>query len=361
MAHIFKRYKKNGDLRYVVRFRAPNGKWTERVAGGTREAAEILKNRIECELNEGVFGTGDNPLFKDYIEGFCRAKKELVKPSTYEDYCRVIRNHFIPYFGDMRLSKIKPATVKDFMFLMEEKGLSLETRGKLFRYLKSILQTAWHWGVIDRDPTFTIQRPRRAHRVMDYLTPEEIKILLSKTQGEMKALLSVACLAGLRQGEILGLKWRDIDFDREKISVVRNYSPVHGFGPPKTESSRRAVPLIPKLAETLRAHHNSQGQPNLNDLVFPNSIGNPKDRTNLTNREFKRALRRAGLRMIRFHDLRHSYASLCIAAGINPKALQQAMGHHSVETTLDVYAHMLPGSYTNIVEKMETILALNNL
>jgi len=359
MARIYKRHKRDGTPRYVVRFRASNGRWTERVAGGSKKAAELLKNRIECELLEGVFEAGEetDPYFKDYILDFCRAKKELVKPATYEDYNRVIKNHFSPYFNDMRLSRITPLRIQDFIFYLDEKGLTPASKRKVLRYLKNILITAWHWELIDRDPTLAITWPRKERPEMNYLIPEEIKKLLRTAEGEMKALLSVACLAGLRQGEILGLKWGDIDFDKRTIRVVRNYSPIHGFGAPKTDSSRRGVPMIPTLAETLLIHYKSQGQPTRDDLVFPNSNGNPKDRTNLTNREFKRELDKAGLRMIRFHDLRHSYASLCIAAGIDPKALQQAMGHSSIETTLDVYAHLLPSSYDNVVEKMETILA----
>lgn len=358
MAHIYKRYKQNGDPRYVVRFRASNGKWTEKLAGGTREAAEILKNQIECELLEEIYENSkkNDPYFKDYIADFCRAKKELVKPSTYEDYCRVIRNHFIPFFGDMRLSQITPLRIRDFMFHLEDKGLSSASRGKVFRYLKSAMQTAWHWELIGRDPTSAIERPPRKRPIMDYLTPVEIKRLLGVARGEMKALLSVACLAGLRQGEILGLKWRDIDFEKGVIRVIRSYNPVHGFGPPKTESSRRAVPLIPTLVETLQNHYESQGQPALDDLVFPNSNGNPKDRTNLANREFKRVLRKACLRPIRFHDLRHSYACLCIASGMHVKGLQHAMGHKSIETTFNTYAHLLPDSYSNSIKMMEAIL-----
>lgn len=358
MAHIYKRYKTDGSPRYVVRYRDADGRWTERVAGATRKAAEILKNRLECEVAEGavIKAKDSDPYFKDYIVDFCKAKKELVKPSTYEDYCRVIKNHFLPYFGHMSLSQITPLRIQDFIFYLDEKGLSLESKRKVLRYLNNILRTAWLWELLDRDPTLVINWPRKARSEMDFLTPQEIAKLLAVARGEMHALLSVACLAGLRQGEILGLKWRDIDFGGRTIKVVRSYNPNHGFGPPKTDSARRAVPMIPTLAETLMEHYLSRRPEDFGELVFQNSNGNPKDRTNLTNREFKRVLRRAGLRMIRFHDLRHSYASLCINAGMDPKALQRAMGHASVRTTFDIYAHLLPSSYGNVVERIEAII-----
>jgi len=269
----------------------------------------------------------------------------------------VIKNHINPYFGDMRLSQFTPLRIRDFMFYLEEKGLSLASRGKIFRYLKSMLQMAWQWELIARDPSSLIQGPREERKEMDFLTADEVKKLLDSSRGEVRALLSVACLAGLRQGEVLGLKWGDVDFEDRHIRVVRNYSPVHGFGPPKTESSRRSVPLIPTLAIILREHYEAQGRPAADCLVFPNRNGKPNDRANLSKRMFKGALRRAGLRMIRFHDLRHTYASLCIEAGINPKALQLALGHSSVETTLDIYTHLFPGSFDNAIMKLEAILA----
>ena len=220
-----------------------------------------------------------------------------------------------------------------------------------------MMRTAVNWEMIDRDPSFAIRPPRQERREMDYLTPEEIKKLLLSAREEMKALLAVACLAGLRQGEVLGLRWGDIDFVNHKLKVVRTYNPIHGFGAPKTATSRRAVPMIPMLEEILERYRESRREPSVDDLVFRNGNGNPKDRTNLTNREFKRALERAGLREIRFHDLRHSYASLAIAAGTDPKALQRAMGHGSIRITLDVYAHLLPCSYDGAAERMEALLA----
>ncbi|MFW6113496.1 MAG: N-terminal phage integrase SAM-like domain-containing protein [Actinomycetota bacterium] len=117
MAHIYKRYKQDGKPRYVVRFRAPNGRWTERVAGSCKRAAELLKYRIECELAEGTFDEDPerNPYFVDFSMRFLKAKKELVKPSTYEDYKRVIRVHMSPYFNEMRLSQITPLRVQEFL------------------------------------------------------------------------------------------------------------------------------------------------------------------------------------------------------------------------------------------------------
>jgi integrase len=342
----------------VVRFRGPHGRWTERVAGSCKRAAELLKYRIECELAEGTFDEDPekNPYFVDFSVRFLKAKKELVKPSTYEDYKRVIRVHLNPYFHEMKLAQITPLRVQEFLFHLNEKGLSPASRGKILRYLKNMLRTAVNWEMIDRDPSFAIRPPRQERREMDYLTPEEIQKLLRTAKGDMKALLAVACLAGLRQGEVLGLRWGDVDFDNHQLRVVRTYNPIHGFGAPKTTTSRRAVPIIPMLEEILEQHRASRRQLSADDLVFRNGNGNPKDRTNLTNREFKRVLEKAGLREIRFHDLRHSYASLAIASGMDPKALQRAMGHGSIRITLDVYAHLLPCSYDGAVERMEALL-----
>jgi len=210
--------------------------------------------------------------------------------------------------------------------------------------------------LIDRDPTLPVKPPRKVRPEMDFFSPEEVRRLLESTEGDLHAILSVAVLAGLRVGEICGLKWKDVDLNRGIIRVVRSYDPKHGFSEPKSKYGKRAVPMSPLLLRTMREHYQAQGEPGPEELVFPNSLGKPRDRNALVFREFKRALKEAGLREIRFHDLRHSYAALSIAAGMDLKALQVAMGHHSITMTADHYGHLLKGAYERPLARLDALL-----
>ena len=357
--YIRKRIRPSGKTSYSVSFKHPRtGKWTERTAGPRRKDAELLANRIREEVNAGTFEVAkDNPLFGEFLDHFLAAKRRQVKPRTLEDYESTLKKHALPFFGDVYLSEITPARVQAFLSRLEEKGVSPATAGKAFRYLKTVLRHALSLEIIERDPTLAIKAPRKPRPEIDFLTPEEVSRLLEAAEGDLEAILSVACLAGLRVGEICGLKWKDIDFEAGTIKVVRSYDPRHGFSEPKSSYSRRAVPMTPRLAATLSEHYRRRGRPGPEDLVFPNSLGKPKDRNALVHREFKAALERAGLRHIRFHDLRHTYASLAVAAGMDLKALQAAMGHSSITMTADHYAHLYGGAYDRPLARMDALLS----
>ena len=170
----------------------------------------------------------------------------------------------------------------------------------------------------------------------------------------MHALLSVACFAGLRQGEILALRWQDIDFEMGIIRVVRSYNPYYGMMDLKTPSSIRTVPMIPRLISTLKELRKESGTPAPEELLFKSPEGNPINRDTLVSKDFEETLKRAGVKRVRFHDLRHTYASLCISAGMDPKALQHAMGHSSIATTMNIYAHLFPGSYDGAISRLDS-------
>lgn len=153
-------------------------------------------------------------------------------------------------------------------------------------------------------------------------------------------LFLVAILTGLRQGEILALRWSDLDEFRALLFVVRAFHPEVGFTEPKSRTSRRAVQLTPVLLDAL-LEQRQKANAGADDLIFPNKAGNPINHQNLTNRIFHPALERAGVKRIRFHDLRHTYAALMISMGANIKFLQRQMGHASITTTLDRYGHLL--------------------
>ena len=366
---IYKR-ERNGRTTHSVRFYDHYGVRREKSAR-TRKQAEALRDTIIMQINAGTYGVEEpeNPRFKDFCKQFLKAKEREVKDSSIDDYRQVINNHLVPFFKKKRLTEITPSTIHSFLNYISEKKipsrakdgqarhLSPSTVGKAYRYLKVILRYSLTLQLIDRDPTIGIRPPRVQRKEMDYLTVEEIRKLLDTAEGDTKELLAVAIFSGLRQGEIFALRWGDIDFKAGVIKVVRSYHQPHGFSDLKTSASRRAVHMIPRLASQLKARHEAIQEVSPDNLVFTSSAGTPVDRHNFITYQFAPALKKAGIRRVGFHDLRHTYASLCIAAGMDPKALQKAMGHSSIIVTMDTYAHLFPGSYATALARIEDMLS----
>jgi integrase len=186
------------------------------------------------------------------------------------------------------------------------------------------------------------------------ISHKQVQTLLAAAHGDRnEALYVVALHTGLRLGEILGLKWADVDLDAGKLSVRRSLKVTAnglGFGPPKNKASRRSAPLNKPTVAALKAYRKHQHEERISasrwhdlDLVFPNRVGNPMDHNNLYHRDFKAALERAGLPMtFRFHDLRHTCATLLLSKNVNPKIVQEVLGHSNISQTMDTYSHVLP-------------------
>lgn len=199
-------------------------------------------------------------------------------------------------------------------------------------------------------------------------TPTQARTFLDAIRGDrLEALYAVAVALGLRQGEILGLRWADVDLDVGKITVCQALQRVDGrltFVEPKSRRSRRTIPMPPTVARALRAHRARQleerltGGPDWNehDLVFVSTTGTPLDGRNLTRR-FQAVLERAGLPRMRFHDARHTCASLLLAQGVQPRVIMETLGHSQIGLTLNTYAHVIPELQREAAERMEEVLA----
>jgi integrase len=359
MAFIRKRVTPKGKVCYTVVFTDSRGQRRERSAGSTKKAAENLRVRIERELAEGTFEREEEEehSFAEFCDRFLAAKEQETKKSTVADYESVIRNHLKPFFGGAPLSEITPIMVEDFVLYLEVKGCSPTTRRKALRYLRIIIRRALSMELIVRDPTLAIKLPRVEKRDMDYLSPEEVGALLAAAVGDLKVLLATACYTGLRQGEIIGLRWKDVDFKSRVVRVSRTYHHVYGFGSPKSKAARRSVPMIESLVDMLSEQYERHGCPNPEELVFPSRAGTPKDCRNLVQQEFEPLLLRAGLRRVRFHDLRHTFASLMVEGGCDIKTLQVLMGHSSITTTMNDYTHLYNTAFERAVKGLESVIS----
>jgi len=226
----------------------------------------------------------------------------------------------------------------------------------IFNYAKSLKYVSFN-------PIEEIKPYPLVHKEMDFLNPQEIIQLLKHSTEPYKTLLLTAILTGMRRGEILGLQWGDIDWNSNTLFVNRSlYWLTHKermgaeerwrFVEPKSKRSKRAIVISPKLKEALEIHRITF-QIGSHDLVFCNKEGNPLDPDNFVKREFKPTLEFAGLRKIRFHDLRHTYCSLLISQGENIKFIQSQLGHASIQTTIDRYGHLMPYIHHGVGLKLD--------
>ncbi len=325
---------------YAV-YRTGNRQKWERAGSSKKDAERLLAARMN-EIHIGIYRERPRITFSDFaakwLEDYARIS---VKQSTYSSYRDMVRLHLNTYFGNRLLDKITAAEVQKFVSQKITKdGLSAKSAVNLLVLLKGIFKHAQIWGYLSHNPASLVQRPRVEQKEMDFLTPDEIRLFLKNVDSSHHCMMLTAVLTGMRRGELLGLKWGDIDWERSEI-IVRRSLYKSGFVTTKSKRSNRRIQVSPMLLSALRRHRLTAPQSDL-QLIFCNSDGQPLDPDNMIKREFHPALDRAGLRRIRFHDLRHTYASLLIAQGENIKFVQQQLGHASAKTTLDRYGHLMP-------------------
>jgi len=331
------------------------------IYGRTRsEVAEKLNQALSARSNGLTLDAGKLTV-GEYLD---RWLEDCVKPlvdagkmahSSYIRYAGLVRNHITPSLGHRKLKKLGRAEIRK---LYNDKGNTLSPRS--VDYLHVTLQKALSQAVRDElipRNVATGERPRssRQRQEIKALSPTQVRALLSGASGERnEALYEVAVHTGLRQGELLGLKWADIDLATSRLSVRRALKVTdHGldFGPPKNNASRRSVPLSKTAVAALRAHRTRQNEERLRlgelwqdyDLVFPNRVGKPTDHGNLYYREYKPLLQKSGLgdEGFTFHSLRHTFATELFNQRKRPKIIQSLLGHSSITQTMDTYSHLL--------------------
>jgi integrase len=381
---------------WVVYFRV-NGKqvwrtFSDREYGGSsgaREAAELYLAQSQAKRVRGEFRRPAKIRFADFaVEWLNVYAKPNVKVRTYEAYETSLRVHLVPEFGDLYMSEISRRAIDSFIadWLaggpgfrervrqardLEAKrardedrdprpvklGCSPGTISNALTPLREMLGHAVEWEYLTTNPALGVKRPRVERTEMHVFGPAEIRKLLEKAEGATaRAMILTAVATGMRRGELLALRWGDVDWNSHRIWVRRNINRHGQFQEPKTRGSVRAIAMPDTLAATLREHRMASRWKEADDLIFATEKGTPLDGQNFVRRVFDPALRRAGLPKIRFHDLRHSFASLLIAQGEHPKLISEQLGHASVQITLDRYGHLLPASYDSAGDRLEAAL-----
>ena len=365
--------------RYVIDCYDQHGKRYRKTlkAGCTKDDARKELREIEAKIEHRTFlHEKKTPLFSEVKKKWLEYKQTRCRETTWEMYAghcgekiktrpkkRQAGRPQINHFADLdpkKIDRITTATVESFITAKQGETMSLGTLRKIIVTLNQIMAYAVRHRMIEYNPVRDAERPRRTgatgvNHEMKILSPDQIKAFIeAEPDQEYRVLYLTAIMTGARQGEILGLQWSDLDIDRKQLHIRRTFN--HGrYFEPKTKGSIRKIDVAPVLLKELLAWKLASGGRG-DDLVFPSSDGTPLICHNMKNRHFFPTLKKAEIAPIRFHDLRHTYASLMLAQGENVKYIQTQLGHSSPTVTLNVYSHLLKETNQEAVCRLENTI-----
>lgn len=327
-----------------------NGKRKRKYIYG-RTRAEVNRKRIQLqnEHQRGVPVQTASTTMATFLDRWLATVKPTIRPKTFKSYEMIVQRHLVPALGRVKVEKVTQQHVQELMVAKTGEGLSVTN---IRNVLRAALNQAMRWDLVARNVASLVKPPAAQQYEPIILGKEQAGRLLGVIEGDrLYALYALALSLGLRQGEVLGLRWEDVDLDRGRIMVRRQLQVIDGvqqLTEPKSKTSRRTIPLPTSLIEILRLHRKRQLEERILaggrwqsqwDLVFTTPIGTPLDDSNL-RKHFKDALKTAGLPEMRFHDMRHSAASMLAALGVHPSVAQRILGHANISTTLAIYTHV---------------------
>jgi integrase len=360
-----------------VYFDKDKGRWVAAVsvAFGKRKKfyceskQEAIRKRNEAlrELERGTLATGPRRKLGEYLEDWIEnVHKDQLRISTYVKYKKLV-GYIVADLGDIWLQKLTPQDVQQFYAKRLHKDkLSTKTVHEIHGVLHLALKNAVRWNLVSRNVCDLVSAPRVVSRKAVPLTVEQAHALLECIRGHrLEVLLALAVVTGIRRGELLALRWSNIDFESQYVLIEHTVDYINGYGyvenEPKTAAGKRRIHLPDFLIDMLKQHRKQQLEQRLKldkewedrDLVFTDLQGgyfNPRYMDKL----FKKLLREAGIPSIHFHDLRHSAATILISMGVNPKIIQEILGHSDISITLGIYGHLFPNMQNEVAEKWDT-------
>ncbi len=331
------------------------------VKGGfkTRAEAEAAHAETVVGSNNGILLCQDKHITFDMAANmYMNLHAEIYcKQSTIVTFKSYLRKHLLPCFGNLKVMEITPMLLKQFMQIKLKEGLSFKTVNNCLAIISVIIQKMVDDGIVGQNPVKKVKNLKLPKKEMKFLELTEIDKILEAAKlycPNTHALLATAIMTGARKGELLALTWNDIDLEARKISITKTLFR-KSTDSPKTKTSNRRIDIPVKLAEILQEWKPNCPKGNKN-LVFPNTKGEYADAGNTHRYKFKKVLKVAGVKDIRFHDLRHTFASLLISKDAPIKYTQSQMGHSSIQITLDVYGHLMEEANQKGIEALNSIL-----
>ncbi len=366
---IFRRMRNGKEYWYAsisVGYDAEGRRQRREVTGRTKAEVQEKLARLQVESLDGTIAKPSMMKVGQFLDHWLDdVAKPSIRHSTFVRYRSVIGKHIKPKIGHIRLSKLQPGQVQGMYRRLEEEGASPRTRELSHAVLRRALGQAVKWSYTSRNVCTIVDRPRVVRREMTALEPEHVSTLLKEAkQDRFYAAYVVAVTTGLRMGEIFGLRWTDIDWASKTIYIQRAAQEVRGeveLSEPKSKRGIRRVPLADVTVSALRQRQKAalaEGQA-ANEYVFTDSDGGLIRRSNFHNRHWdplRKRLVEKGVPYVRFHDLRHTAATMWLRENVHAKIVQEWLGHATVAFTLDVYGHALPSMHREAAERMNGAL-----
>ena len=321
--------------------------------GKTKKAvADKLRERLS--LGEMYLAPeADTIRVDEYLVRWLPTVKGTVKERTWTRHEEVVRLHLKTSIGGIKLLKLNALDIQELYLSKLASGLSPRTVQIIHTTLHKALKQAVRWSLLSKNVAEAVTPPKPQKKEIRILTTEETKRLLWTARGDrFEALYVLAVTTGMRQGELLGLKWDDIDLHKGTLRVSRTLWEGKTT-PPKTPKANRSIRLTGMAKEALRTHLE---RGNGSDWVFSTTSGTPANCHNLTNRSWWPLLKKARLPRIPFHNLRHTAATLLLSQGVHPKLVQELLGHSDIATTLNAYSHVIPSMGGRTASAMEDLL-----
>jgi len=362
----------------VVDVPSTDGRRQQRRRFRTKTEADPWLAEVNHSINTGAYiepaAQSLGAYLTQWLQGYGEAN---LRQSTLEGYTGLITNHVIPILGNIPLGSLTPmhlqqlyeAKLRTGRLGSDNGGLAPSTVRQIHAILHRALKLAMNLQLIRQNPADAVIPPKPQKPDMRYLSPDEARALLTAADDDRTyyPLYHMAILTGLRRGELLALRWSDIDLERRSLTVTRaiaqTYSGELVSQPPKTAKGKRTIALSHAAVSVLRNHKRKQAQLaeklgdawQGKDLVMSDASGGIINPSNI-HRHFKRLLRKAGVKPIRFHDLRHTHATLMLKQGEHPKVVSERLGHNSIQITLDTYTHVLPNLQKEAADKLDATL-----
>ena len=365
---VFKRA--DGKWAAEVSYRDELGSLRRRTVYGSTQAEARTKQRTLREAVRNGGGARPKPVtlaswIETWIGGSLAASDR--RQSTIDLYSAVARKHLVPDLGQRRLDQIRPSDVETLIVAKRKAGLAPSSVRTIYTVLRAALDVAVRDGLVPTNVAAVVRRPTIGRREAAFLSPAQARQLLDALHGErLEPVFRLLLATGLRRGEVLALHWADVDLERGVLRVrwtLTRTSTGLALGEPKTEKSRRFVPLPTSATELLRRHKARQAIERRaagdawveQDFVFTTEIGTPLEPRNVLRR-FDTITRRAGLPGVHLHTLRHSAASFLLAAGVHTKVVQEHLGHSSYAITADIYSHVAPQQSREAADHLDRAL-----
>lgn len=335
------------------------------VYGKTENEVDRKVRRLVANAERGIMPVAGQWTVGKYLEHWL---ENVIKPNrrgtTYKDYKNTVHKHAMPAFGRVKLAKLQPSHLETLYADLRTKGLAPKSVRNVHGTMHVALSHAVRQGLVVRNVAELVDPPKVKRPEIHVFTREQARALKDAIVGSRwEAMITLAIVSGMRQGELLGLQWRDIDLEASRVYVSRQLDREKTLSETKTDKGRRVIDLPAFAVEVLRAHRARQLEHRLlagpdwedHDLVFTTYKGRPLGHRNVI-REYAKLLRRAGLPHVEFHGLRHTAATLMLIQGVPAKVVQEMLGHSQISVTLDIYSHVTPGMGRDAASKLQELL-----